>query len=113
LADCQASGLSPDWSLSIAYNAALQLATIPLAASGYRASRDSHHHRTIQSLQFTISAEPELIQKLDAFRKKRNMGGYERAGATSHTEAEEMQRLAIELRARVQQWLRQKHPEWL
>ncbi|HCK99574.1 MAG TPA: hypothetical protein DHW42_05645 [Candidatus Marinimicrobia bacterium] len=37
LSDCRTSGLSPDWQLNIAYNAALQTATAALAASGYRA----------------------------------------------------------------------------
>jgi hypothetical protein len=35
----QTPGLSPEWRLSIAYNAALQLATAALAAAGYRAER--------------------------------------------------------------------------
>jgi hypothetical protein len=39
LGDCQSSGLSPDWRLAIAYNAAMQLAVAALAAAGYRASR--------------------------------------------------------------------------
>ena len=34
LADCESPGLSPDWQLSIAYNAALQTATAALAAWG-------------------------------------------------------------------------------
>ncbi len=38
LANSQVSGLSPDWQLNIAYNAALQLATAALAAAGYRAT---------------------------------------------------------------------------
>jgi len=40
LRECQAAGLSPDWRLAIAYNAALQSATAALAAAGYRAARD-------------------------------------------------------------------------
>jgi hypothetical protein len=44
LADFHATGLSTDWKLSIAYNAALQTATAALAASGYRATRDGHHY---------------------------------------------------------------------
>jgi len=36
LSDCRTSGLSSDWRLNIAYNAALQTATAALAASGYR-----------------------------------------------------------------------------
>ena len=44
LSDCESPGLSPDWQLSIAYNAALQTATAALAACGYRAGRDAHHY---------------------------------------------------------------------
>lgn len=46
LADCQTAGLSPDWKLTIAYNAALQVATAALAVAGYRAGRDSHSFRS-------------------------------------------------------------------
>ena len=70
LANCQIGGLSPDWQLSIAYNAALQAATAVLAACGFRASREAHHYRIIQSLAYTIIAEPLLILQLDQFRKK-------------------------------------------
>ena len=51
LADSAAEGVSADWRMSIAYNAGLQLATVALAAAGYRASRDSHHYRVIHSLR--------------------------------------------------------------
>lgn len=80
LADSAADQISADWRLNIAYNAALQAATAALAASGYRASRDQHHYRIIQSLRETIAAEERLVMAFDAFRKKRNLGGYERAG---------------------------------
>ena len=45
LADAEVEALSADWRLNIAYNAALQAATAALAASGFRASRESHHYR--------------------------------------------------------------------
>ncbi len=51
LRDCQAEGLSTDWRFNIAYNALLQAATAALAAAGYRAARDSHHYRILQSLR--------------------------------------------------------------
>jgi len=38
LADSQTPGLSADWRLNIAYNAALQAATAALTAEGYRAA---------------------------------------------------------------------------
>ncbi len=113
LADCQTKGLSPDWHLNIAYNAALQLATAALAASGYRASREAHHYRVVQSLAFTIGAEEELIQQLDQFRKKRNLSDYERAGLVSEQEAEEMEALARDLRKKVEAWLKTSHPHLL
>lgn len=40
LRDGAVRGLSEDWRLAIAYNAALQCATTALAACGYRASRE-------------------------------------------------------------------------
>ena len=111
LKDCGQAGLSPDWRLAIAYNAALQISTAALAASGYRAAREMQHYRAIQSLAFTLGAEPSLIAQLDQFRKKRNVSDYERAGAASEKEAGEMEALAKGLRQRVEAWLKAKHPE--
>ena len=113
LANSQVGGLSPDWRLNIAYNAALQLATAALAAAGYRATRESHHYRVIQSLAHTIKADMPLIAQLDQFRKKRNISGYDRAGTVSKQEAREMLTLAKKLRNEVENWLRANHPELL
>lgn len=111
LSDCRAEGVSADWRLSIAYNAALQVATAALAASGYRASREAHHYRTIRTLRYTISPDPATVEQLDAFRKKRNVTGYDRAGVTSEKEVEEMIALAERLRESLLEWLRAEHPE--
>ena len=111
LVQCQTSHLSPDWQLNIAYNAALQAATAALAAAGYRAAREAHHYRVIQSLAFTVKADPGMVAQLDKFRKKRNIGSYERAGAVSELEAREMFALAKNLRDEVEKWLRSNHPK--
>jgi hypothetical protein len=113
LANAQITGLSADWKLNIAYNAALQAATASLAASGFRATRDQHHYRTIQSLALTIGWPAERVSQFDRFRKKRNIGGYETAGLVSEQEADEMQRLAAGLRDQVLVWLRTNHPSLL
>jgi hypothetical protein len=113
LAQCRTPNLSPDWQLNIAYNVALQAATAALAAAGYRAARDAHHYRVIQSLAHTIKADTRLIAQLDKFRKKRNIGSYERAGAVSEQEVKEMFALATNLRDEVEKWLRSNHPELL
>jgi len=111
--DCQVSGLSADWRLNIAYNAALQAATAALAASGYRASRDSRHYRVIHSLTYTIGAKTDLIKQFDAFRKKRNIGGYERAGLVSEQEVNEMLSLTENLLKMLKEWLNSNYPELL
>lgn len=113
LHNCQTAGLSPDWKLSIAYNAALQMATAALAAAGYRAARDAHHYRVIQSLAYTIRADARLITQFDGFRKKRNISDYERAGVVSDQEVKEMVILAGNLRAAVVKWLRTSYPKLL
>ena len=113
LADSELDALSPDWKLNIAYNAALQAATAALAACGYRAARESHHYRVIQSLAYTIGAPGSLMARFDLFRKKRNLGGYERAGAISDQEAREMIALAREIDSDVRRWLAAHHPDLL
>jgi hypothetical protein len=111
--DCVRPGLSEDWQLAIAHNAALQCATAALAAFGYRAAREAHHHRTIQSLTYTIQTDSRLIRQFDAFRKKRNIGSYEQVGLVSEKEAREMLALARTLRQEVERWLRRNHPNLL
>lgn len=111
LKDCETRGLSADWQLGIAYNAALQTATTALAACGFRSGRDAHHHRVIQSLRYTIGADPSLVNQFDQYRKKRNIGGYDMAGMISQNEADGMKTLAKQLRKEVEEWLRRNHPK--
>jgi len=113
LRDAQTPGLSPEWKLNIAYNAALQAATAALAACGYRASRPAHHYLAIQSLSLTIGLEDKFVRQLDGFRRKRNVGGYESAGTVSDHEAAEMLKLATDLLGKVKAWLSLRHPDLL
>jgi hypothetical protein len=113
LHDCAAEGLSEHWRLAIAYNAALQCGTAVLAACGYRASREAHHYRVIQSLRFKIGADTRLVAQLDACRKKRNISDYERSGLISEKEVGEMATLARRLRREVENWLRKNRPHLL
>jgi len=109
LADSASKGFSADWRLNIAYNAALQAATAALAAAGYRASRDSHHYRVIPSLRETVGTNSSAVATFDAFRKKRNMTGYERVGTVSDADATAMRALAVGLRDEVIEWLTRHH----
>jgi hypothetical protein len=111
LAACKTKELPADWKLAIAYNAGLQAATAALAAAGYRASRESHHYRVIQSLEFTIAANRKQIDTFDGFRKKRNVSSYDLTGTVSESEVDEMFILAFEVRTVVGEWVRQTRPE--
>jgi hypothetical protein len=111
LAACQVKQLPADWRFAIAYNAGLQAATAALAAAGYRAARDNHHYRVIQSLEFTTAPGTKLIATFDGFRKKRNVSSYDVAGSVSDKEADEMLKLAAGLRADVERWIRATLPE--
>ena len=110
LADSQTAGLSTDWRLNIAYNAALQAATAALAASGYRASRDQHHYRVIQSLELTIGADRKVVSRLDAF--PRALSSRAKRGI-SEGEAREMRELARSIARDVRAWLIETHADLL
>jgi len=61
----------------------------------------------------TINAGADLIATFDAYRKKRDISGYERVGMVSETDADGMRKLALELRDLVISWLRRHHPALL
>lgn len=103
--------MSADWRLNIAYNAALQAATVALYACGFRASREAHRYRIIQSLKFTLKPNKDVVRQLDQFRKKRNRSDYERSGEISDAEAKEMLELAAWLKDAVIEWIAQDYPE--
>lgn len=67
----------------------------------------------IQSLAFTVGAPASVVARMDLFRKKRNLGGYERAGAASFQEAGEMIALAREISETVRRRLAAERPDLL
>jgi hypothetical protein len=113
LRDSDAKDVSNDWRFAIAYNAGLQAATAALAAAGYRASRDSHHYRVIQSLSLTIGKSAGFIRNFDAFRKKRNVSNYDIGGGISDRELQEMMEIAKSLHDEVKSWIQAKHASLL
>jgi len=110
-ADSQLQGLSADRRFATAYSAALLVATLALAASGYRAQQEGHHYWSIQSLVFTLKLDAKTIDQLNTFRRKRNIADYERVGMVSEGEIKKMVALAQELRSMVMEWLKKEHPE--
>ncbi|MBA7607852.1 hypothetical protein ES703_15021 [subsurface metagenome] len=110
---CRTQALSLDWRFTIAYNAALQAATVALRAVGFRTIHSSHHYYTIESLSLTLALDSKLVHRLHAFSKKRSISSYDTTGTISDREFEEMVDMAEDLRQRVEEWLKANHPELL
>jgi len=112
LKDAKEKSISQDWRFGIAYNAALKLCAILLAAEGYRPERTLQHYRTIFAMPEILGKETmDAAQYLDTCRKKRNIAEYDQIGIVSETEAEELLKFAKILRKKVLEWLKTKHPE--
>ena len=110
LSAAKVASLHPDWRFNIAYNAVLGCAAAALAAEGYRAAREQHHHRVLESLRLTLCIDATLCRKLDLCRKKRNVGVYQQVGTVSEEEAGEMIETAERLQASTLVWLKERHP---
>jgi len=103
--------LEPEWRFDIAYNAALQLATAVMAASGYEAERQNKHQRTIECLAFSLDQlTPKDAVFFDKCRQKRHMSVYDQVGAISEQEAREMIAFAERLRGMAGKWLQRHLP---
>ena len=113
LADSARGEISTDWRFNIAYNAGLQLATVALYASGYRAGRgESKHYRVIQALPLVMGKRfSSIAAYLDNCRRKRNVSEYDAVGTISQKEVEDLQQTVEELKAEVEIWLKENYPE--
>jgi hypothetical protein len=113
LTDASREEISTDWRFNIAYNAGLQLATVVLYASGYRAGMgESKHYRTIQALPLIMGTEfLPMKDYLDNCRRKRNITEYDTAGTVSEKEANQLPVTAQGLKDQVENWLEKTHPE--
>lgn len=114
LMDAASGSISADWRFGIAYNAALKLCTILMHASGYRPEKTLLHYRTIEALPLILGAEKkEAAGYLQACRTKRNVVEYEKAGAATMSDADELIEFVGELRNEVLAWLKANHPHLL
>jgi uncharacterized protein (UPF0332 family) len=111
LSDAQVTALSLDRRFATAYSGALQLATIVLAASGFRAgAQRGHHVVTWQALPELMGVSmTETAVYFDSCRALRNHTDYDRTGVVSAPEVDEVLREAEAFRDRVLEWLDKEH----
>lgn len=105
-------GLSTDVQLALAYDAARSSASAALRAAGYRVVRgNNEHYRTLEALEFSIDPEKKMIRALDTLRRKRNTGAYDDYGLVAQGEADLAGNLAVQVRKKVEGWIRNHHPD--
>lgn len=98
LADANVRGVSIDRRFATAYNAALQLATVVLRASGYRTSSAAAGHHWV-----TLALLPELMGPEQA--------DYDRIDVVSKQDLAELLTDTLAFRDETLAWLRREHPE--
>ena len=110
--DARVTAVSADRRFATAYNAALQLATVALLASGYRVTAGKgHHFVTISSLPFTMGKQAlPRMKYLNICRQARNKTDYDRAGVTEEQEVTELLAEVMEFRQDLLDWLKQHYP---
>jgi hypothetical protein len=104
--------LSLERRFATAYSAALQLATIVLAASGLRATAQRGHHVvTWQVLRELMGPDVGgTAVYFDSCRALRNRSDYDRVGVVSQAEVDEVLRETDAFRGQVVGWLSREHP---
>ena len=111
LHDSAIKDLSADNKFGLAYEAALLLAKIVLACSGYRAKGFGGHQTTLTALKLAMGPSmAKTATYLDRCRRKRNDLSYDMAGIITDAEAAEVLRQASKLNKTVEDWIGKNHP---
>jgi uncharacterized protein (UPF0332 family) len=114
LRNARLKDVSPAWSLSMAYTAALRYARAALFSAGYRPGREREHERTIESLRYTVNPkDPDTIRLLHSIRKKRHAATYDSLDSVTEPEAKAAVKAASDLGNEVKLWLKNEHPDLL
>lgn len=111
--DAGIESLSADRRFATAYNAALQLSKIGLAAAGYRLSKGhGGHERAFDVVRYVVTKEEiaDLCDYFDTCRRIRNDIDYDFADVVTDTELEEILGKVSEYRDLIEGWMKETHP---
>lgn len=112
LADAKSKDISLDSRFDLAYEALLQIGLTALRANDLRPdSRGGHHILALQTLNTSIGYPREKLRLLDEFRRQRAVGLYDGSFVPSQAEQDELLVTVVELKAHLDSWLNQHHPE--
>jgi len=113
LSDAALDGLSAEGRFKLAYEAALQLSTVPLRCAGYRTRGQAHHWAIFHVLPEVMGeAEKNAADYFESCRGKRATAVYGPSATVSQTEADALLKEVTEFQKRVAEWLGNEHPEF-
>lgn len=112
IADSKVKTVSAETRFGSAYTAIRMLADVGLHAHGYRTltSKPGHHQTAIQTLPLRLGLEAQVIVRLDALRKQRNLTEYTGDTIPEATVAECLSQ-AEALYGTAAAWLKAHRPE--
>jgi hypothetical protein len=112
IADAKVKAVSAETRFGSAYTAIRMLADVGLHAHGYRTltSKPGHHQAAIQTLPLTLGLNPQVVVRLDALRKQRNLTEYTGDTIPETTVAECLSQ-AESLYGTATAWLKAHRPE--
>lgn len=114
LTDARIEALSEDRRFATAYNGALQISKMAIAAAGYRLAKgNSAHFQAFETLKTAIPTTEieDLCDYFDRCRRKRNHIDYDSSDVVTQTEVEEIIEKTIEFRNLVEEWIAAEHRE--
>ena len=111
LQDAAIEGLSDDNRFGMAYEAALLVAKMAVAAAGYRIKGLGAHQTTFVARKLALGVEmTQTASYLDRCRRMRNELSYDTAGVVTDDEAAELLKEARKLKDTVEHWINENHP---
>jgi len=113
IADAGVGGLSSEGRFALAYDAVLQLATIPLRCRGFRTRGEGHHWAVFDALpdlvDFDVAATADYFQTC---RVKRSTAIYRMASVVADSEASELCQAAESFDVQIRRWLKREFPQY-
>ncbi|MBL8872720.1 MAG: hypothetical protein JNK90_23275 [Planctomycetaceae bacterium] len=111
LGDASIAQLSVDGRFMHAYDAALNLCTIALRASGYAVMKgQGHHKKTIEALPLCLGKSlAGVADEIEIASRKRGQAMYDRTGVVELSDADDLLKTAKDLRATILEWLMKEH----
>lgn len=113
LKDAEISELSIDRRFACLYSAALRIAHMVTACSGYKISASTGHHKTsfeVLKLSLGKSVHPYAIY-FDVCRRKRNIVEYDSSCVATEDEVTELREKVLEFQNIVEKWIIDNYPK--